>query len=531
MTAASDNAEKVDMSSLEKGTDNRSKTSLQSSPLGATEEVTSDVLGREKTNPVARNKIHLVNNAIDEIGWTPFHTKLFCLSGFGYAVDSLIAMLAGITAGQAYAEIGDGGYPTALAMSLYAGLFVGALFWGLGADLVGRKIAFNITLFIVSLSSIVAGSAPNWPTLGFFVSLIGFGAGGNLVLDPTVFLEYLPSKYQWLITCMAFWWGIGQAAAGFIAWGFFSRSEWSCSPADPASCTWQNNKAWRLIFFTSGALVFVMSLLRVFVIRLKETPKYMLASGKEEQLVADLRALAEKYNRSCSLRYEHLVACGSGDDDHSSRGLGAAISQVGKHLKGLFATRRIGLSTVLVWFSWTLIGLAYPLFFIFLPSLIANRVPNVTSSFTDTWRDYTITNLCACIGPLIACVLCEVPLLGRRYTMSIGAIVTAIFFFGYTVIRTSAQNLALSSSISVCINIYYGTLYAYTAEVLPSAHRTTGNGIAVGCNRIMGLLSAVIAQVGDTTTTTPLYICAAMFIIMSIVSAALPFEPRGSRAS
>lgn len=85
--------------------------------------------------------------------------------------------------------------------------------------------------------------------------------------------------------------------------------------------------------------------------------------------------------------------------------------------------------------------------------------------------------------------------------------------------------------LAVCINIYYGTLYAYTAEVLPSAHRTTGNGVSVGCNRIMGLLSAVIAQVGDTTTTTPLYICAAVFIIMSIVSAALPFEPRGTRAS
>ena len=42
-------------------------------------------------------------------------------------------------------------------------------------------------------------------------------------------------------------------------------------------------------------------------------------------------------------------------------------------------------------------------------------------------------------------------------------------------------------------NIYYGTLYAYTPEVLPSAHRGTGNGISIGINRIMGILSAVIA--------------------------------------
>lgn len=93
----------------------------------------------------------------------------------------------------------------------------------------------------------------------------------------------------------------------------------------------------------------------------------MLSAGKEEQLVADLRALADKYNRQCSLRYEHLVACGTVQDGHATRSAATAVAEVGSHLKGLFATRRIGLSTGLVWLSWTLIGLAYPLFFLFLP--------------------------------------------------------------------------------------------------------------------------------------------------------------------
>jgi hypothetical protein len=53
--------------------------------------------------------------------------------------------------------------------------------------------------------------------------------------------------------------------------------------------------------------------------------------------------------------------------------------------------------------------------------------------------------------------------------------------------------------INFCLNIYYGTLYAYTPEVLPSAHRGTGNGIAIGWNRIMGILSAVIATVADVS--------------------------------
>ena len=38
---------------------------------------------------VLANKIAVVNDAIDEIGLTPYHWKLFCLNGFGYAVDSV----------------------------------------------------------------------------------------------------------------------------------------------------------------------------------------------------------------------------------------------------------------------------------------------------------------------------------------------------------------------------------------------------------------------------------------------------------
>jgi hypothetical protein len=48
------------------------------------------------------------------------------------------------------------------------------------------------------------------------------------------------------------------------------------------------------------------------------------------------------------------------------------------------------------------------------------------------------------------------------------------FFFAYTAVRTSAENLGFTCAIYFFINIYYGCLYAYTPEVLPSAHRATG---------------------------------------------------------
>lgn len=83
----------------------------------------------------------------------------------------------------------------------------------------------------------------------------------------------------------------------------------------------------------------------------------------------------------------------------------------------------------------------------------------------------------------------------------------------------------------MAINLYYGTLYAYTVETFPSAHRGTGNGIAVALNRVMGLLSAVISVTAGTKSATPLYISAGLFLLLAAISAVLPFEPRGNGAA
>lgn len=210
----------------------------ESYPAASVTMASTDIIGNV-VDPALAMKTQLVNEvrlsrftpeliqsnkclqAINEIGWTSFHFKLSCLTGYGFAVDSLAAFLQSVTAGQAFKEIGHGGYPTAPTMSLYAGLLIGALFWGFSADMIGRRIAFNTTLIIAAIATIVAGAAPNWAFFCAFVAILGFGAGGNLVLDPTVMLEFVPARQQWVITAMAGWWGVGQASAGFISWGYY----------------------------------------------------------------------------------------------------------------------------------------------------------------------------------------------------------------------------------------------------------------------------------------------------------------------
>jgi hypothetical protein len=261
--------------------------------------------------------------------------------------------------------------------------------------------------------------------------------------------------------------GLGQLIAGLFAWAFLPN--YSCS--DAATCTRANNQGWRYIWYTSGALVFVLSILRITIIRLEETPKFLISEGEDEKAVQVLQNIANKYDRPCSLTLERLQACGqiAQRQRAGSTWLTRMISpsEVFFHLRGLFATRKMGLSTTLVWLSWLLIGLAYPLYNVFLPSYLASRGASFgEASPYITWRNYAINNTCGIFGPVLAGFMCRSPWFwGRRGTMIIGAVVTMVFFFCYTQVRTASQNVGFTCAISFCLNVYYGTLYAYTPEV------------------------------------------------------------------
>jgi len=79
-------------------------------------------------------------------------------------------------------------------------------------------------------------------------------------------------------------------------------------------------------------------------------------------------------------------------------------------------------------------------------------------------------------------------------------------------------------------NIYVSVIYAYTPEVLPSAHRATGFALCVASNRFAGIVGILIGSYANVNTTVPLFICAALYGLLIILSVLLPFEPRGKRS-
>lgn len=139
------------------------------------------------------------------------------------------------------------------------------------------------------------------------------------------------------------------------------------------------------------------------------------------------------------------------------------------------------------------------------------------------------TTLSGLLGPIIAGFLVERRWFGRRGTLAVGAAITTVLQLGYTQIRTPAQNVGISAAITATSNIYYGTIYAYTPEILPSAHRATGYGLCVVLNRVGGIVGVLVGSYANVETTVPLWICAGLYGTLVFTSLLLPFESRGKR--
>ena len=103
-----------------------------------------------------------------------------------------------------------------LSLAMNIGLFVGAVFWGFGCDIWGRRWSFNITLFLAGVVGLAAGGSPDFLTLASLLAVLGVGVGGNLPVDSAVFLDFVPGSHQFLLTILSIWWSIGQLVADFV---------------------------------------------------------------------------------------------------------------------------------------------------------------------------------------------------------------------------------------------------------------------------------------------------------------------------
>lgn len=497
---------------------------LEDAPVGVLEEGTLD--------PIYAAKARVLNKAIQDIGMGRYQWQLFIVIGFGWASDNLWPIVTSLIFTPVKNEFNPTNAPF-LALAQNIGLLVGAVFWGFGSDIFGRRWAFNLTIGITALFGMVAAGAPNFAAIGVFVSFWSIGVGGNLPVDSAIFLEFLPGSHQYLLTVLSIDWALAQVFATLVAWPLLSN--YTCQQEE-TNCTKSKNMGWRYLLIVMGGVAFLMFFLRFACFTIFESPKYLMGKGLDAEAVKIVHEVARRNGKTSTLTIEDLEACNSlgpaiapTPESHAKAALRRNLEKINtSHVKALFATKKLAYSTSLITAVWAFIGLGFPLYNAFLPYIQATRgVDYGDGSTYITYRNSLIIAVLGVPGCLLGGLLVETKGVGRKGTLALSTVLTGVFLFASTTALKSDALLGWNCAYSFVSNIMYAVLYSYTPEIFPTKDRGTGNAITASANRIFGVMAPIIAMFADLESSAPVYVSGALFVASGLLVLILPFESRG----
>lgn len=317
-------------------------------------------------DPTYVAKAKILNDAFREIGMGRYQWHLFIVTGFGWLSDNLWPIVTGLIFTPVVNEFAFQG--PFLKLGQNVGLLVGAVVFGVGSDIWGRKLSFNLTLFITGVFALSAGASPNSITLCSLAALWSIGVGGNLPVDSAVFLEFVPASHQYLLTVLSIWWALGQLLGSLVAWPLIAN--FSCPTTSPPSpCPRSENQGWRYFLYTMGALMLVLFVLRFFVFHLYESPKFLMGRGRDAEAVEVVHKVAQYNGTTSSLTLDILHKAEQSrpaplsNDAEKSPLSPMETSKVGAirrtmrefgwdHVTPLFKTRKLARSTSLLITLW-----------------------------------------------------------------------------------------------------------------------------------------------------------------------------------
>ena len=166
---------------------------------------------------------------------------LFIVTGFGWIVDNFWSQGISAVRPPVANEFTDISRLSFSSVAYYVGLIIGATFWGTTADIIGRKPAFNATIFLGGVFACAVAGSQNFVTFCALWAVIGTAAGGNVPVDSIVFLEFIPKDYQWLLVGLSGWWNLGQLIVSLLAWVFLAN--YACDKEE-APCPRADNMGW-----------------------------------------------------------------------------------------------------------------------------------------------------------------------------------------------------------------------------------------------------------------------------------------------
>lgn len=140
-----------------------------------------------------------------------------------------------------------------------------------------------------------------------------------------------------------------------VAWPLISK--FSCSSA--VGCEKSGNMGWRYLLYVLGVFTFFLWGCRFFAFTLLESPRFLSGIGKDKEAVDVIYQLAKYNGKTTTLSVEELEVPGQIQDGSPSQPRRNALSEASKrhagHIKALFATPKMALSTSLLISVWGMV--------------------------------------------------------------------------------------------------------------------------------------------------------------------------------
>ncbi|KAK3626502.1 hypothetical protein LTR56_019775 [Elasticomyces elasticus] len=466
-------------------------------------------------------KCVLINREIDNNGMGKYQWYIWCLCGFGYLLDLLWAQAFGLVLSPLEQELGFPGNQSGnISVAFSSGLTAGAFVWGVLVDIVGRKWAFNLTCLISAAFGLGLGGCNSYPAFLIVTAFVGFGIGGNIPIDTTICLEFIPQNRRFLLALLSLFQPIGVVICSAIAYGYIPN--YSCSPnfseSDPlpscnlvaageACCTRTSNMGWRYLMFTLGAITLGVFLLRFAVFNFKESPKFLVYRGYDDKALEVLQHIAKTNKRPCGVTKEDFDALTSDQDSTVSRtdllGAGKAQLQTSakekimielSRYKMLFNGWQMTRLTILVWLTYICDFWGFTLAGTYLPTVLAIKNGAISLSLKFTYRSYVAIYTPGIVGVLLGGLMYALPRVGRKWTMVFSSGMMGVSIFVFSAVNSEASNIGLNVMEYFFQSMFNAVLYGWTPEVFPAPIRGTACGLASFWGRLFGIIAPLTAQ-------------------------------------
>jgi putative MFS transporter len=401
----------------------------------------------------------MISARIERLPFARFHTHLLLMGGLGYMFDAMdAAVLAFIlpvlrTAwGLSSVQIG------LLGSSTYIGFLFGALLAGMLGDLIGRRAVMMSALALYCAASLVSAFVDTWPS--FFAARVvaGMGTGAESAIIAPYLAEFVARRYRGSFT---------GSLAGFFSFGFVAAAllGYFIVPA------YENG--WRVVLVITAVPVVMLLWWRR---ALPESPRWLESRGRDKEAEAVLDRIEAGFARK-----GHVLPTPIVEAVVPSIKTGTLLANFAALLAGRQA--RI---TIMTWIMWLSITFSYYSFFVWIPGLLLQNGMSITKSFA-----YSLAIYCAQVpGYFSAAWFNE--RIGRQATIASYMLLGGASALGLAFAQSDQHIMLAGIFLSFFMNGTYAGVYAYTAEVFPTAFRTTGAGLASAIGRIGAIVSPIL---------------------------------------